>query len=99
MIIKTNGTQKESQIVDITKRPVPMLRYDIQYDSLHPEEVMRKFVADVKEMLARYDYVSKRISEIENEMADVEHYMEISPYKTVTQGYKLYRKLVELRKE
>lgn len=99
MIIKTNGTQKESQIVDITKRPVPMLRYDIQYDSLHPEEVMRKFVADVKEMLARYDYVSKRISEIENEMADVEHYMEISPYKTVTQGYKLYRKLAELRKE
>lgn len=99
MIIKTNGTQKEAQIVDITKRPVPMLRYDIQYDSLHPEEVMRKFVADVKEMLARYDYVSKRISEIENEMADVEHYMEISPYKTVTQGYKLYRKLAELRKE
>lgn len=99
MIIKTAGTQKEAQIVDIAKKPNAILRYDIDYDTLHPEEVMRKFVADVKEMLARYDYVSRRITEIENEMSDIEHYMEISPYKTVAQGYKLYKQLATLRKE
>ena len=99
MIIKTNGTQKESQIVSIAQKQNPLLHYDIEYDSQQPEKTIRDFVSDIRGMMAKYEFNRGRITEIEAELLDLEHYMEISSFKTVPNGYKLYRKMAELRRE
>ena len=98
MIIKTQGTQKESQIVNLGKVN-PVLHYNIEYDTTKPEETIRDFVANIKNMLSRYSSNESRIEAIEEEMFDLEHYIEIMSFQNVPNGYKLYRKLAELRKE
>ena len=100
MIIRTAGSQKESQIMDIQpSKPNQILHYSIEYDTTHPEETIRKFCSDIREMVTRYEGNKQRLIEIEGEHQDLLHYIEISPFKKVTDGYKLYRKLAELRRE
>ena len=101
MTIKTHGTQKEAQVLDLTagKKPNPILFYDIEYDSTKPKETIRNFVNDIQNMVSRYEGNKARIVEIENELQDIFHYLEYSSYKTVPNGYRLYRKIAELRKE
>ena len=100
MIIRTAGSQKESQIMDIQpSKPNQILHYSIEYDTTHPEETIRKFCSDIREMVTRYEGNKQRLIEIEGEHQDLLHYIEISPFKRVTDGYKLYRKLAELRRE
>lgn len=99
MIVKTNGTQKESKIMDFVPKQAHMLHYDVEYDTTKPEETVRTFVGDIKNMLARYEGNKTRIFQIEEELNDLEHYMEIGNFKNVPEGYKLYRKLAELRRE
>ena len=100
MIIRTAGSQKESQVMDIQpSKPNQVLHYSIEYDTTHPEDTIRKFCSDIREMVARYEGNKQRLIEIEGEHQDLLHYIEISPFKKVTDGYKLYRKLAELRRE
>lgn len=100
MIIRTAGSQKESQVMDIQpSKPNPILHYNIEYDTTHPEETIRKFCTDIREMVTRYEGNKQRLIEIEGEHQDLLHYIEISPFKKVPDGYKLYRKLAELRRE
>ena len=98
MTIKTQGTQKESKVLD-TWQGGTTLQYRTEYDTLHPEETIRDFIRKIREMLAQYDYNLNRINEIEMELIDLEHYIEISDYKKVPDGYKLYRKQKDLRME
>ena len=76
-----------------------LLHYDIEYDSTKPELTLKTFVSDIKGMLSRYEGNKNRIVEIEQELQDIYHYMEIAAYKKVPDGYKLYRKIAELRRE
>lgn len=100
MNIRSFGTQKEQTVVDMsTRRANPILHYSVEYDSTRPEETIRNFVADIRGMIAKYEYNKNRIAEIETELVDLEHYIEIASYKTVPNGYKLYRKMAELRRE
>lgn len=100
MIIRTAGSQKQSQVMDIQpSKPNQILHYSIEYDTTHPEETIRKFCSDIREMVTRYEGNKQRLIEIEGEHQDLLHYIEISPFKKVTDGYKLYRKLAELRRE
>lgn len=99
MKITTAGTQKESQIIDVTPKKNPILHYDVEYDSTKPEQTIREFVGDIKGMVARFESNKDRIIEIENELLDIYHYIEVSSYKTVPAGYKIYRKMAELRRE
>lgn len=100
MIIRTAGSQKESQTLDIQPNKVnPILHYSVEYDTTHPEETIRKFCSDIREMVSRYEGNKQRLIEIEKEHQDLLHYIEIAPFKRVTDGYKLYRKLAELRRE
>jgi len=102
MIIRTQGNQKEAQVVDLTNYSPnvnPILHYTVEYDSTKPEETIRNFVSDIRKMVAKYAWNRDRIKEIENEMSDIEHYMEIANYKPIAPGYRLYRKLAELRRE
>lgn len=100
MNIRSFGPQKEQTVVDMTTRKSnPILHYDIDYDSTKPEETIRNFVADIRGMISKYDWNKNRIEEIETQLVDLEHYIEIASYKTVPNGYKLYRQLAELRRE
>ena len=100
MIIRTAGSQKESQVLDIQpNKPNPVLHYTIEYDTTHPEETIRKFCSDIRGMVTRYEGNKRRLIDIESEQQDLLHYIEIAPFKTVPNGYKLYRKLAELRRE
>lgn len=101
MKITTNGTQKESQVINITatKKNAVILHYDVEYDFTRPENTIREFVSNIKGMISRFESNKSRIIEIENELLDIYHYIEISSYKTVPVGYKLYRKMAELRRE
>lgn len=99
MNIKSFGTQK-NQTVDIAPRKVnPILHYTVDYDSTKPEETIRNFVSDIRGMVSKFEWNKNRIAEIETELVDLEHYIEIASYKTVPNGYRLYRKLAELRRE
>lgn len=99
MRITTGGTQKESQIVELAPPKTNVLHYDVDYDSTKPEQTIRDFISDIKGMVSKYEYNKQRIFEIQNELEDLYHYIEISSYKTVPTGYKLYRKMAELRRE
>ena len=100
MIIRTAGSQKESKVLDIQpSKPNQILHYTIEYDTTHPEETISKFCSDIRKTLSRYEGNKQRLLEIEGEHQDLLHYIEISPFKKVSDGYKLYRKLAELRRE
>lgn len=99
MKITTSGTQKESKVLNITPAKNHILHYDLEYDSTNPEQTLRDFVANAKAMVARFETNKNRIIEIESELQDLYHYIEISTYKKVPDGYKLYRKMAELRRE
>lgn len=99
MTIKTSGSQKESKVVEMNKKPAIKLHYDLEYDSTEPDTTIQKFVADIRGMLKRVESNKARIFEIEDEINDLEHYMEIGNFKNVPDGYRLYRKLAELRRE
>lgn len=100
MNIKSFGTQKEQTVVDTAQRKAnPVLHYTVEYDSSKPEETIRNFVSDIRGMVRKFEWNKARITEIETELVDLEHYIEIASYKTVPNGYKLYRKLAELRRE
>lgn len=99
MRITTGGTQKETQIVELAPQKVTTLHYDLDYDFTKPEETLRDFVSNMKAMVARFEYNKARIIEIEAELVDLYHYIEISPFKNIAEGYRLYRKHAELRRE
>ena len=100
MNIRSFGTQKEQTVVNTAERKSnPILHYNIDYDSTKPEETIRNFVADIRGMVTRFEMNKSRIIEIETQLVDLEHYIEIENFKTVPNGYKLYRKLAELRRE
>lgn len=100
MVIRTAGTQKQSTTMEVTNgKKNPILHGDIEYDFTQPEQTIRDFVAAVKAMVARFEYNKGRIVAIEAELQDLYHYIELSSFKTVPNGYKLYRKLAELRRE
>lgn len=100
MKITTSGTQKESTTVEVVPaKKNPVLHYDLEYDSTNPEQTIRDFVSNIKAMMTKFESNKARIVEIENELLDIYHYIEISSFKSVPIGYKLYRKMAELRRE
>lgn len=102
MTIRSFGPQSETAapaIQAVSKASLPVLHYNVDYDSSHPEEVIRSFVAQMKSMVIKYDTNKSRIQEIESELVDLYHYIEIAANQKVTDGYKLYRRMAELRRE
>lgn len=77
----------------------PLLFSVDEYDSQKPEETFRMFIRSVKEMVKKYDANIARIAELEDQMQDVMHFMEMAKPKNVPIGYKLYKKLTDIRKE
>ena len=100
MEIKTQGTQKESKVVEApdTGRNRTM-HYRVDYDSTNPNQVLGDFISNVRNMVNRYERNDARIREIETQLVDLDHFIEIAPYQNVPKGYKIYRKIAELRRE
>ena len=99
MDVKTFGTQKEAKIVEISPMQPMVLHYDVDYDTTKPEATIKNFVANIRNMLSRYEGNTVRLLAIEEELQDIYHYMEISSNKKVSDGYKIYRDLRNLRRE
>ena len=77
----------------------PLLFSADEYDSKKPEDTFRAFIRNVKDMVKKYEANIARIAELEDEMQDVMHFMEMAKPKNVPTGYKLYKKLTDIRKE
>lgn len=79
--------------------PKPVLSGCGDYDTLHPEQTFKDFCAAVREMISRYESDKDRLVELENEMQDILHYIELSGDKDIQAGFKLYKKLAIVRRE
>lgn len=94
--------QKVSEPVIIEREhvePRPILSSDLEYDSLKPEETIRNFSASIRNMLSRYQYCKEQFSLLENEMQDLLHFIEMAADKNANLGFKLYKRLAEIRRE
>ena len=78
--------------------PRPILTDTIDYDTMHPDEIIQNFSAAVRNMLARYQYNKEEYSRAEQEMQDILHYIEMSADKNANVGFKLYKQLAEVRR-
>ena len=109
MVIKTSGSQKRSMIVNpsaVAKSLPPMLHYNVDYDTLKPEDTIRNFVANIRAMVTKFETNKERIHEIEQNIVDLEHYIEINKAKAIDEGFEkvtdgneLYRVQARLLRE
>jgi len=79
--------------------PRPVLFNTEEYDSLHPEDVLRNFCASIRDMISRYESDKIRYEQLEQEMQDVLHFIEMSENKNANSGFKLYKQLADIRRE
>ena len=79
--------------------PRPILFNSEEYDTLHPESTIRLFCGDIREMISRYEGNKERFNELENEMQDLLHYIEMTGDKNANIGFKLYKRLSEVRRQ
>lgn len=79
--------------------PKPILTSELDYDTLHPEETIKNFCCAIRNMLAKYQSNKERYNYLEQEMQDLLHYIEMTSDKNANAGYKLYKKLAEIRRE
>lgn len=77
----------------------PVLHSSEPYDTLRPEDKFKNFCAEIREMLSRYEGDKSRLNELENQMQDVLHFIEMSKDKDIQKGYQLYKHLCEVRRE
>lgn len=82
---------------DMTSKPT--LSSNAEYDTLHPEETIREFCAKIRDMMARYDGDRLQLSKLDLEAQDLLHYMEMSKNKNAFDGFNLYKRLCEIRRE
>lgn len=95
LIIKKEPVFIEREHVE----PRPILYSGEEYDFLHPEETIRNFCAAVRDMIGKYEADKERLSKLESEMQDLLHYMEMGKNKNAREGFKLYQRLCEVRRE
>lgn len=79
--------------------PKPILTNNLEYDTLHPEETIKEFCSSIRSMLSRYQYNKDQYNNLEYEMQDLLHYIEMGSDKNANTGYKLYKRLAEIRRE
>ena len=85
----------ERQHVD----PKPILRSEERYDTLFPEETFKDFCGKVRQMMSKYESNKAELSRLENEMQDLLHFVEMGKNKNANEGFKLYKKLCEVRRQ
>lgn len=100
LIEQSDYTQSEQLIIERDKvSPHPVLFSHEEYDTLHPESLLSGFCKEIRNMLMRYEGNKARLEELENEMQDILHYIELTENKNANIGFKLYKRLTEVRRE
>ena len=103
MILKDQLQEDEDNGVTYVERDKlssrPLLFGVKEYDTLHPEETLRLFCGDIRDMISRYEGNKLRLEELENEMQDLLHFIEMTGDKNANAGFKLYKRLAEVRRE
>ena len=79
--------------------PKPVLTSDAEYDSMHPEETIKEFCIKIRDMLRQYEYDKDRYNHLEQEMQDLLHFIEMGTDKNANIGFKLYKRMMEIRRE
>lgn len=79
--------------------PRPVLHSNEAYDTLQPEETLRNFCAAVRVMLSRYEGHKERLEKLESQMQDLLHFIEMGKNKNAKDGFILYQKLCDVRRE
>lgn len=75
------------------------LHRDIDFDDLHPEENIRTFVAFATDVISRYNYNKTMITEYEDQLQDILHFIELSDNLNAKEGYKKYKQITDIRRE
>ena len=88
-----NDTNKKS---DIKK---PAMHYNYEYDSLKPELKLKEFQAYIRKCLSQYEADLEALTTCEQEIQDILHYMEMSENQKRQDGFKLYKRLTDARRE
>ena len=79
--------------------PKPILTTHLEYDTTHPDEVVRDFCNSIRNMLSRYQYNKDQFAQLEQQMLDLLHFIEMASDKNANVGFKLYKQLAEVRRQ
>ena len=103
-ILANNPSNKENQeqqlqpVVSANPNTITLSK-QIEFDSLHPEENIKAFLTFSRNVISRFEDDQRRQQDLENRQTDIEHVMELSDNKDVVSGYRLYKKLADIRRE
>lgn len=87
------------EVLDMPKLR-PILVSNVEYDSLQPEETVKRFARDIRAMLERYEANNERLIEVENEIQDAMHAAEMYGEKqNASQRCASWTKFMNSRKE
>ncbi len=97
--------QKEQEAVEnsITENIEKGEETALQYpENIHEDDAILLFseaYETIRKIKQRVAYLSSKVSDIEKEIVDIEHFIELETVQNAAGGYKLYRKLRELLSE
>ena len=89
--ILANNPQVAEQIETKIAEPI-VLRSEAEYDSLHPEEELRKMVAFFKMAKERYESNQQLMAQYQQETNDLWHYAEMHKDLSAKDGFTFYKK-------
>ena len=69
-----------------------------EYDSVHPEDQIRAFIAFARSVHMRYEENARRLEEYHQQEQDLLHYAELADNLNARDGYTYYNKLREMRR-
>jgi len=99
-ILANNPSAKNSSVVlRPMSAPVVTLSGRADFDTLQPDENLKSFLDFARNVITRYEGNQNRQKELEDETQDLLHYMELSKDMNACQGYDLYQKLRNVRRE
>ena len=91
--------QKAPEPVQPKKHEPITLSRDIEFDSLKPVDQLQTFMAFAKDVVTRYEENLRLWEETDKQTQDLLHFIELSGNLNAVEGYKLYRKLAEVRRQ
>ena len=75
------------------------MHYNYEYDSLKPELKLKEFQAYIRKCITQYESDLEALTTCEQEIQDILHYMEMSENQKRQDGFKLYKRLTDARRE
>ena len=76
-----------------------VMHNDFEYDSLKPEEEFKRFTGYIRKCLSQFERDQEVLDQTEREIQDILHYMEMSSNKKRQDGFNIYKRLTEARRE